>query len=41
MIENNIEISRFISWGNDPFAKGAYSHFAPNQISTFAKERYG
>lgn len=37
-MENNVEISRLVSWGNDPFAKGAYSHFAPGQISTFAKD---
>ncbi|NES81576.1 MAG: NAD(P)-binding protein [Moorea sp. SIO2B7] len=36
--EGNVEISRLISWGNDPFAKGAYSHFAPGQISTFVKD---
>ena len=34
----NVEIARLVSWGNDPFAKGAYSHFAPGQISTFVKD---
>ncbi len=36
--EGNVEIARLVSWGNDPFAKGAYSHLAPGQISTFVKE---
>ena len=36
--KGNVEISRLVSWGKDPFAKGAYSHFAPGQISTFVKD---
>ena len=36
--EGNVEIARLVSWVNDPFAKGAYSHFAPGQISTFVKD---
>ncbi len=24
-----------MSWGKDPYAKGAYSHFAPGQIRRF------
>lgn len=25
----NVDISRVITWGSDPFSLGAYSHFAP------------
>ena len=34
-MEGNIEILRIVSWGRDPYALGAYSHFAPGQISQF------
>lgn len=33
--EDNVEIVRVVSWGSDPFARGAYSHFAPGQIRRF------
>lgn len=33
--DGNVEIVRVISWGRDPYARGAYSHFAPGQISRF------
>ncbi len=31
----NVDIVKLVSWGKDPYAKGAYSHFAPGQISRF------
>ena len=31
--EGNVEVVDTISWGNDPFAKGAYAHYAPGQAS--------
>ncbi len=31
----NVEIERVVSWGNDPFSRGAYSYFAPGQIRRF------
>ena len=31
----NVEIARVVSWGRDPFARGAFSHFAPGQIRRF------
>ncbi|MBD2309678.1 FAD-dependent oxidoreductase [Chroococcidiopsis sp. FACHB-1243] len=31
----NVEIASVVSWGRDPFARGAYSHFAPGQIRRF------
>lgn len=34
----NIDISRVITWGSDPFSLGAYSHFAPGQIRQWADE---
>lgn len=34
-VAGNVEISRVVSWGRDPFARGAYSHFAPGQIRRF------
>lgn len=34
----NVNISRVITWGNDPFSLGAYSHFAPGQIRQWADE---
>ena len=36
--EDNVEIVRVVSWGRDPYARGAYSHFAPGQIRRFQKE---
>ncbi|HEY9654387.1 MAG TPA: NAD(P)/FAD-dependent oxidoreductase [Crinalium sp.] len=30
-----VELSRIVSWGRDPYARGAYSHFAPGQIRHF------
>lgn len=30
--KGNVEITSVVSWGRDPFAQGAYSHFAPGQI---------
>lgn len=33
--QGNVEITRVVSWGRDPFARGAYSHFAPGQIRRF------
>ena len=29
---NNVDIIEVVSWGKDPYAKGAYSYFAPGQI---------
>jgi monoamine oxidase len=34
-IEENMEIARVVSWGRDPFARGAYSYFGPGQIRRF------
>lgn len=34
----NVDISRVITWGSDPFSLGAYSHFAPGQIRQWADE---
>jgi monoamine oxidase len=34
-IEENMEIVRVVSWGRDPFARGAYSYFGPGQIRRF------
>jgi monoamine oxidase len=31
--EGNVEIVDMISWGNDPYAKGAYAHYAPGQAT--------
>ncbi|NEP67997.1 MULTISPECIES: FAD-dependent oxidoreductase [Moorena] len=33
--ESNVEIARVVSWGSDPYAQGAYAHFAPGQIRGF------
>ncbi|OUL23033.1 hypothetical protein BV378_24460 [Nostoc sp. RF31YmG] len=33
--KGNVEITSVVSWGRDPFARGAYSHFAPGQIRRF------
>lgn len=33
--EENVEILHVVSWGRDPYALGAYSHFAPGQIRRF------
>ncbi|NEP35718.1 MULTISPECIES: NAD(P)/FAD-dependent oxidoreductase [unclassified Moorena] len=33
--EGNVEIARVVSWGSDPYAQGAYAHFAPGQIRGF------
>lgn len=33
--ENALELVRYNSWGNNPFAKGAYAHFAPGQVAKF------
>jgi monoamine oxidase len=33
--KGNVEIARVVSWGSDPFARGAFSHFAPRQIRRF------
>lgn len=33
--KGNVEITNVVSWGRDPFARGAYSHFAPGQIRRF------
>lgn len=30
-----MEIARVVSWGSDPFARGAFSHLAPGQIRRF------
>lgn len=37
-IEENMSIVRVVSWGRDPYARGAYSHFAPGQIRRFQKQ---
>ncbi len=34
-IEENMEIVRVVSWGRDPYARGAYSYFGPGQIRRF------
>jgi monoamine oxidase len=31
--KNNVELIDMYSWGKDPFALGAYAHYAPGQIS--------
>lgn len=33
--KGNVQITKVVSWGRDPFARGAYSHFAPGQIHRF------
>ncbi|MBW4633999.1 MAG: FAD-dependent oxidoreductase [Iphinoe sp. HA4291-MV1] len=33
--QGNVEVTRVVSWGRDPFARGDYSHFAPGQIRRF------
>ena len=33
--KGNVEVTRVVSWGRDPFARGAYAHFAPGQIHRF------
>lgn len=35
--KNALRPLAYYSWGNDPFALGAYHHFAPNQVSSFAR----
>ncbi|HBB33874.1 MAG TPA: hypothetical protein DDZ80_07500 [Cyanobacteria bacterium UBA8803] len=37
-IEKTMEIVRVVSWGRDPYARGAYSHFGPGQIRRFQKQ---
>ena len=36
--KGNLEISRVITWGADPFSLGAYAHFAPGQIREFKSQ---
>jgi monoamine oxidase len=31
--EGQVELVETVSWGTDPFARGAYAHYAPGQIS--------
>lgn len=31
--EGKVEIARVVSWGSDPYVRGAYAYFAPGQIS--------
>lgn len=31
--ENQVELVETVSWGNDPYALGAYAHYAPGQVS--------
>jgi monoamine oxidase len=31
---NTLDIVRTVSWGNDPWARGAYAHYAPGQATT-------
>ena len=38
LMTENVDISRVITWGSDPFSLGAYSHFAPGQIRQWADE---
>ena len=33
--KGNVKIANVVSWGRDPFALGAYSHFGPGQIRRF------
>jgi len=33
--KGNVEVTRVVSWGRDPFSRGAYAHFAPGQIHRF------
>ncbi|KJH69460.1 flavin monoamine oxidase family protein [Aliterella atlantica] len=33
--KGNVEVTNVVSWGRDPFARGAYAHFAPGQIRRF------
>lgn len=33
-----VELSRIVSWGRDPYARGAYSHFGPGQIRRFREQ---
>ena len=35
-LTNMVDIKRVTTWGSDPFSLGAYSHFAPGQISQFS-----
>lgn len=34
-MEGKVELDRVVSWGRDPFARGAYSYFAPGQVRRF------
>lgn len=36
--KDNVDIVGVVSWGRDPYARGAYSHFAPGQIRRFREE---
>jgi len=36
-IEENMSIAQVISWGRDPYSRGAYSYFGPGQIRRFQK----
>lgn len=40
-LNNKIKPVHFTSWGNNPFAKGAYSSFAPGQVQKFAGKMGG
>jgi monoamine oxidase len=33
--KGNVTITNVVSWGRDPFTRGAYSHFGPGQIRRF------
>ncbi|CAA9570727.1 Tryptophan 2-monooxygenase [uncultured Synechococcales cyanobacterium] len=37
-LASQVELSRIVSWGRDPYARGAYSHFAPGQIRRFQNQ---
>lgn len=28
-----VDVAHIVSWGNDPFARGAYAHYAPGQVT--------
>jgi monoamine oxidase len=31
--EGRLDVAKVVSWGNDPWAKGAYAHYAPGQTT--------
>jgi monoamine oxidase len=33
--QGKVKVTKVVSWGRDPFARGAYAHFAPGQVCRF------